>query len=134
MAQMSIEEIANLIASDTGTPPAIVSAMCEATWKELSEGARITDFLTVLVIKRVREDLRRGGRGRRSGSAEQIDLFPSEGRECSIPAIGAGLMRTKGHKKVSFRITQRPADEMAKKTDAWARRLGKYPLPVRGRC
>jgi hypothetical protein len=80
MAQMSIDEIVKSIASETNTPPEVVLKLCEAAWVELSDGARIMDFLTVLVIKRVREDLRSGRRARNNGSAKQISLPPSDSK------------------------------------------------------
>jgi hypothetical protein len=76
MVQPSIDEIVKSIASDTNTPLEVVAKMYEATWAEFSDGARIMDFLTVLVIKRVREDLRNGKAGRYSGSDEQVNVAP----------------------------------------------------------
>lgn len=52
-------ELVESIASDTHTPVDIVSRMFAETWAEYSEGARITDYLSVLVSKRVRENLLR---------------------------------------------------------------------------
>ncbi|WP_429283577.1 DUF3562 domain-containing protein [Paraburkholderia sp. GAS41] len=46
------------IATDTNTPVETVSRMFAETWAEYSEGARITDYLSLLVARRVRENLR----------------------------------------------------------------------------
>ena len=58
MAQPNVEDVVKAIASDTNTPPETVSKMYADTWAEYSDGARIMDYLTVLVAKRVRENLR----------------------------------------------------------------------------
>jgi hypothetical protein len=50
-------EIVRMIAADTDTPEETVSRMFEETWAEYSEGARIMDYLSVLVARRVRENL-----------------------------------------------------------------------------
>lgn len=60
MAKPSNEDLVQSIADDTNTPPEIVSKMYEETWAEFSDGARVMDYLTVLVTKRVRENLRKG--------------------------------------------------------------------------
>lgn len=66
MAQPNVEDLVQSIASDTGAPPETVSQMVTQTWQAFSDGAHITDFLAVLVTKRVREDLRNQHRpGRR---------------------------------------------------------------------
>jgi hypothetical protein len=61
MAQPHIEGVVNAIASDTNTPPELVSKLCEDAWAECSDGARIMDYLPLLVAKRVRESLRQRG-------------------------------------------------------------------------
>jgi hypothetical protein len=53
-------EIVRMIAADTDTPEETVSRMFEETWAEYSEGARITDYLSVLVARRVPENLQTG--------------------------------------------------------------------------
>ena len=58
MAQFNAEDVVNAIAADTNTPAETVSKMYAETWAEYSDGARILDYLTVLVAKRVRENLR----------------------------------------------------------------------------
>lgn len=58
MAQPNFEDVVKAIASDTNTPAETVSKMYADTWAEYSDGARVLDYLTVLVAKRVRENLR----------------------------------------------------------------------------
>ena len=58
MAQPNVEDVVKAIAADTNTPAETVSKMYAETWAEYSDGARILDYLTVLVTKRVRENLR----------------------------------------------------------------------------
>jgi len=58
MAQFNAEDVVNAIAADTNTPAETVSKMYAETWAEYSDGARILDYLTVLVARRVRENLR----------------------------------------------------------------------------
>ncbi|NPT54033.1 DUF3562 domain-containing protein [Paraburkholderia elongata] len=58
MALPNFENVVNAVASDTNTPTETVSKMYADTWAEYSDGARILDYLTVLVAKRVRENLR----------------------------------------------------------------------------
>jgi hypothetical protein len=58
MALPHIEGVAKAIASDTMAPFETVEKMCEETWEHYSAGARIMDYLPVLVAKRVRESLR----------------------------------------------------------------------------
>ena len=58
MAQPNVEDVVKAIAADTNTPAETVSKMYADTWAEYSDGARIMDYLTVLVAKRVRENLR----------------------------------------------------------------------------
>jgi hypothetical protein len=53
------KDLVKAIAIDTDTPLETVSRMFEETWAEYSEGARITDYLSVLVSKKVRENLLR---------------------------------------------------------------------------
>lgn len=50
--------IVQSIASDTNVPLETVSRMYEETWADYSEGARIVDYLPVLVARRVRDNLR----------------------------------------------------------------------------
>jgi Protein of unknown function (DUF3562) len=52
-------DIVKVIASDTNTPVETVSRMYEETWAEYSEDARIMDYLSVLVARRVRDNLLR---------------------------------------------------------------------------
>jgi hypothetical protein len=59
MAQPNVEDVIKAIASDTNTPTETVSKLYADTWAEYSDGARIMDYMTVLVAKRVRENLRR---------------------------------------------------------------------------
>ncbi|RDK01714.1 DUF3562 domain-containing protein [Paraburkholderia lacunae] len=58
MVQPNFEDVVKAIATDTNTPTETVSKMYAETWAEYSDGARIMDYLTVLVTKRVRENLR----------------------------------------------------------------------------
>jgi hypothetical protein len=58
MALPHIEGVAKAIASDTMAPFETVEKMCEETWAHYSQGARIMDYLPVLVARRVRESLR----------------------------------------------------------------------------
>ncbi|MGF7000567.1 DUF3562 domain-containing protein [Paraburkholderia sp. GAS32] len=58
MAHPNVEDVVKSIASDTNTSTETVSKMYADTWAEYSDGARILDYLTVLVSKRVRENLR----------------------------------------------------------------------------
>ena len=58
MKQEAAEEIVKSIATETQTPLETVAKMYEQTWAEFSDGARVMDYLTVLVSRRVREDLR----------------------------------------------------------------------------
>ena len=59
MATRNVEDVVKAIASDTDTPVETVSRMYNDTLAEYSEGARIKDYLPVLVTRRVRENLRR---------------------------------------------------------------------------
>ncbi|HEY3599322.1 MAG TPA: DUF3562 domain-containing protein [Paraburkholderia sp.] len=59
MAQPNVDDVVNAIAADTNTPAEAVSKMYEDTWAEYSEGAKIMDYMPVLVAKRVRDALRR---------------------------------------------------------------------------
>lgn len=52
-------DIVEHIATDTNTPVETVSRMYQETWAEYSEGARIMDYLSVLVARRVRDNLLR---------------------------------------------------------------------------
>lgn len=58
MTQPNVDDLAKSIADDTGAPTETVREMVSQTWQAFSDGARITDYLGVLVTKRVREDLR----------------------------------------------------------------------------
>ncbi|TCK96958.1 DUF3562 domain-containing protein [Paraburkholderia sp. BL9I2N2] len=58
MAQPNAEDVIKAIAADTNTPTETVSKLYEDTWAEYSDGARVMDYMTVLVAKRVRENLR----------------------------------------------------------------------------
>lgn len=51
-------ELVKVIAADTNTPIETVSRMFEETWAEFSEGARVMDYISVLVARRVRDNLR----------------------------------------------------------------------------
>jgi hypothetical protein len=53
------DEIVRMIATDTNTPVDTVSRMFAETWAEYSEGAQIMDYLSVLVARRVRDNLQR---------------------------------------------------------------------------
>ena len=52
-------EIIRSIAYDTDTPVDTVSIMFAETWAEYSDGAKIMDYLSVLVARRVRENISR---------------------------------------------------------------------------
>jgi len=58
MKQLDVDDIVKAIAAETNAPVDLVSKMYQETWAAYSEGARVTDFLTVLVERRVREDIR----------------------------------------------------------------------------
>ncbi|RFU44515.1 DUF3562 domain-containing protein [Paraburkholderia sp. DHOC27] len=58
----SDEEAVKAIAADTKMPLETVSRMYAETWAEYSEGARITDYMPVLVAKRVRSALKQAAR------------------------------------------------------------------------
>jgi hypothetical protein len=58
MAQPNVEDVVKAITADTDTPAEIVSKMYAETWDEYSDGARIMDYMAVLVARRVRENLR----------------------------------------------------------------------------
>ncbi|ADG19972.1 conserved hypothetical protein [Paraburkholderia atlantica] len=64
MVTRNVEEVIRQIAAATDTPEETVTQMYAQTWIEYSEGARITDYLTVLVARRVQDNLR--GRQRNS--------------------------------------------------------------------
>jgi hypothetical protein len=57
MSQSNIDSDIEVIASDTNTPPETVSKMYKDTWTRFSEGALITDYMEILVAKRVRANL-----------------------------------------------------------------------------
>ena len=58
MKQPAAEEVVKAIAAETQMPMETVAKLYEETWAAYSDGARITDYLTVLVSRRVRENLR----------------------------------------------------------------------------
>jgi hypothetical protein len=62
MPQPKADELVKAIAADTGTPADVVERMFEETWNAYSKDARIMDYLSVLVAKRVRETLRNRAR------------------------------------------------------------------------
>ncbi|WOD14168.1 DUF3562 domain-containing protein [Paraburkholderia kirstenboschensis] len=64
MTQPSVKDVVKAIATDTNTPAETVSKMYADTWAEYSDGARVLDYLTVLVARRVRENLRNVSQGR----------------------------------------------------------------------
>ena len=57
MSRGNIDHDVKIIASDTNTPPETVSKMYEDTWAKFSDGAHITDYIEILVAKRVRANL-----------------------------------------------------------------------------
>jgi len=57
------DAVVKSIASDTNIPVELVLKMYKETWAVYSEGARIVDYLPVLVARRVRDNLRRWTRG-----------------------------------------------------------------------
>jgi hypothetical protein len=60
MAMPNVDsEIVKTIAADTDTPAETVSRMFAETWAEYSEDAKIMDYLSVLVARRVRDNLLR---------------------------------------------------------------------------
>jgi hypothetical protein len=65
MAQPNTEEVVNAITADTKVAAETVSKMYADTWAEYSKDARIMDYMTVLVARRVRENLRRMPRDKR---------------------------------------------------------------------
>lgn len=58
MAEHNAEELVRTIASDLHMPSETVSKMFSDVWAEFSDGATITDYLPLLVARRVRENLR----------------------------------------------------------------------------
>lgn len=108
MVRPNVEDVIKAIAADTNTPVEIVSKMYVATWDEFSDGARIMDYMAVLVAKHVRENLRRVRQDRREvvsatslgKSHHNVELWqaPSESVDaCAVacvPAVGtASLVR-----------------------------------------
>ncbi len=65
MTQPNVDDLVQSIANDTGASPETVSEMVSQTWEAFSDGARVTDYLPVLVTKRVRENLRGHGQSHR---------------------------------------------------------------------
>jgi hypothetical protein len=57
MAQSTDDDVVQAIARDTNTPTETVSQMYSQTWAEYARDARIFDFMTILVSRRVRENL-----------------------------------------------------------------------------
>jgi len=58
MRQPNADDLVKSIAADTHAPTDVVERIYQQTWAEYSDGARVVDYLTVLVAKRVREKLR----------------------------------------------------------------------------
>nr|WP_321940135.1 DUF3562 domain-containing protein [Paraburkholderia sp. J8-2] len=58
MTQLDAEDIVKEIAAETNAPVDLVLKMYAQTWDAYSDGARVMDYLAVLVARRVREDLR----------------------------------------------------------------------------
>ena len=59
MATPNIDhEFVRMIAADTDTPEDTVSRMFEETWADYSDGARIMDYLSIFVARRVRHNLK----------------------------------------------------------------------------
>ena len=58
MRQPNADDVVKAIAADTRTPAEVVEKMYDEIWEAYSKDARITDYMPVLVAKRVREDLR----------------------------------------------------------------------------
>lgn len=63
MRQPRAEEVVREIAAATRTPTEVVEKMYDEIWEAYSKDARITDYMQVLVAKRVRADLRDRTRG-----------------------------------------------------------------------
>jgi hypothetical protein len=63
MHQPNAEEVVKEIATATHTPQEVVEKMYDEMWEAYSKDARITDYMPVLVAKRVREELRNRARG-----------------------------------------------------------------------
>ncbi len=59
MAPSPLEHVVKAIAEETNTPTETVSKMYADVWAQYNDGARIRDFMPLLVAKRVRENLRR---------------------------------------------------------------------------
>jgi hypothetical protein len=62
MRQPAVDDIVKAIAADTSTPTEVVEKMYREVWEAYSKEARVTDYMPVLVAKRVREDLRNRSR------------------------------------------------------------------------
>ncbi|CAN0622880.1 conserved protein of unknown function [Burkholderia multivorans] len=58
VAQHNTEELVRAIAEDLHMSSETVSKMFSDVWTEFSDGATITDYLPLLVARRVRETLR----------------------------------------------------------------------------
>lgn len=58
MRQPKSDEVVKEIAADTSTPAEVVEKMYDEVWEAYSKDARVTEYMQVLVAKRVREDLR----------------------------------------------------------------------------
>jgi Protein of unknown function (DUF3562) len=63
MRQPHVDDLVKAIAADTRTPPEVVERMYDEIWEAFSKDARITDYMPVLVAKRVRENLRNRSAG-----------------------------------------------------------------------
>jgi hypothetical protein len=63
MAKPNVDDLVKSIAEETNTPTDVVSKLYAETWAQFSEGAQIMDYLTVLTVRRVRENLRNGRPG-----------------------------------------------------------------------
>ena len=59
------DDIVKEIAEAFRTPTDVVERMYAETWEAFSKDARVTDYILVLVAKRVRENLRNQGRNAR---------------------------------------------------------------------
>jgi hypothetical protein len=58
MRSPKAEEVVKEIAADTRTPEDVVEKMYDEIWQAYSKDARITDYMQLLVAKRVRDSLR----------------------------------------------------------------------------
>jgi Protein of unknown function (DUF3562) len=76
MTRIDISEVVHAIAAETETPAETVKEIYDRTQRQLSDGARVQDYVAVFTARRVREILR-------DQAAQQPASLPEESR---VPA------------------------------------------------